>query len=117
LGICQYQLGMVESARATFETVLRLDPRNTNTLFNLGYLLIQSGKWERAQELIQRLRPLNQALATKLRQSLAEQRARSEEQRSDAESRENAPAVSVEPEDPERSNGPADGPETPPEPR
>jgi tetratricopeptide (TPR) repeat protein len=43
LGIVHRRLGDTDLARADFEAVLALDPRNTNALFNLGEMEIEAG--------------------------------------------------------------------------
>ena len=70
LAFCQYSLGQMTQARASFDAVLVLDPRDFNTLFNLGYLLAQQGEVDAAGAVLQRLRPLDQKLAGVLRQAI-----------------------------------------------
>ncbi|MFT5058856.1 MAG: tetratricopeptide (TPR) repeat protein [Planctomycetota bacterium] len=70
LAVCQYQLGQFERARDSFYAVLELDSRNENTLYNLGFLAVRDQEFESARSLLQRLRPLNQDLAQRLREAL-----------------------------------------------
>jgi tetratricopeptide (TPR) repeat protein len=70
LAICQYQLGQFEQAKGSFNAVLELDPRNENTLYNLGFLAVREQKFDSARSTLQKLRPLNQDLAQRLREAL-----------------------------------------------
>ncbi|MDF1729693.1 MAG: tetratricopeptide repeat protein, partial [Sulfitobacter sp.] len=72
LGVCQYQLGQWDRARETFRAVLELDPRQANTLYNLGFLLARESDFTGARTTLQRLRPVDQNLATRLRLAISE---------------------------------------------
>ncbi|MCA9002034.1 MAG: tetratricopeptide repeat protein [Planctomycetes bacterium] len=70
LGVCHYQLRQWERAQRVFERVLELDGRNASTMYNLGFLLLQQGELQAARRYVQRLRPLNQGLADRLRSEI-----------------------------------------------
>jgi hypothetical protein len=62
--------GQFESAIAEYRTVVRIDPTDDGAWFDLGDLELQLGRRAAAVEAHDRLRPLNQGLATRLKRQI-----------------------------------------------